>query len=250
MIVISVALDCEAKPFIKEYKLERIKAPFPIYKNDLLVLVVTGIKSYSMTAIGYVFGKFSISSFINIGICGHKEKEVGTLVACHKIECDDNAIYPSPYLSSKLKPIQLKTVETVETTYPDDCVYDMEGYYVCFSASKFISIDQIICMKVVSDNLHTGIKQITKPFVTSLMSTLIPELNPLIEKKDGGLGELVPPNMKVRLSTTEKILLEKKLEKLLLLQSDSDLNFLETISCKHLLFKTIDQKLDRARLSF
>ena len=76
--LIHTALVAEAKPIIGHFKLKCIeKVPFNVYKNDDILLVVSGIGGEkTKSALAYALSLYEPKTAINIGIAGCSDKSV------------------------------------------------------------------------------------------------------------------------------------------------------------------------------
>jgi hypothetical protein len=94
--LIHTALVAEAKPIIGHFKLKCIeKIPFNIYKNDNILLIVSGIGGEkTRQALTYALSLYEPKIAINIGIAGCKDKSVkiGSLF------CATHKNTPMPYV--------------------------------------------------------------------------------------------------------------------------------------------------------
>jgi nucleoside phosphorylase len=166
---IFTALPCEAKPLVAHFKLKKDQTshPFALYYNEDTVLTVSGCGKIAMAAaVAYSLAKFPHSShpvLVNVGIAGHKTASIGELFAGHKITDVETGKHFYPQLIAKLLPcstLEIKTVSTPETTYADDCLYEMEASAFFEIATRFTTVELIQAFKVVSDNQHSDIRQI------------------------------------------------------------------------------------------
>ena len=77
------ALTPEAAPLIEHYRLEKVNSSsmFPLYRNDNIYLVVSGIgKTLAAAATAYLHamsGELPNQLFLNIGIAGHRRAITG-----------------------------------------------------------------------------------------------------------------------------------------------------------------------------
>ena len=81
---IVVALKPEATPLITHFGLKLVSgSPFKHYQGDRINLVISGLGSdLAATACGYLYGlqKRRPAGWLNVGIGGHAELALGTLV--------------------------------------------------------------------------------------------------------------------------------------------------------------------------
>ena len=154
MQLISTALEIEAKPLINFYKLKKTNySSFDIWENENKKLIITGVgKLRAAIAISYLFGlSKNVTSFLNLGICGHKNLEIGTLVFPHKIKDSANGkniIYPSILFENlPCDTFPLMTVDSPCSEYENDYCYDMEAFGFFTAAVKFLPIDLVYSLK-------------------------------------------------------------------------------------------------------
>lgn len=176
MINIVCALHCEAKPIIDFYKLSALpNCIFPIYSNEQVNLVVSGIgKVDTAAAMTYLFSKTleqKNNVWLNYGIAGHKNAVLGTWFNVNKVTENSTALnwYPSRFQKLDCLTASLETVDNPVSHYESDKLYDMEASSFMATALKFTSIELIQIMKVVSDNEENHLKEINKKQVQLLL---------------------------------------------------------------------------------
>lgn len=157
-----VAHPREAKHIIQWFRLDiRLQsAPYSIYGDEsgLHFLIVSGegkVASAAATAFLYAFsGADKSTAWINIGTAGHQQAAIGTLMIANRVldHESNQAWYPSRVFSSSIKSSGLICVSRMETSYPENAMYDLESAGFYGVASKFTTHELIHCMKVVSDN--------------------------------------------------------------------------------------------------
>lgn len=175
---IFTALPCEAKPLVTHFKLKKDQNshPFTLYYNDNTALTVSGCGKIAMAAaVAYALAKFKHSAhpvLVNVGIAGHKNATLGELFATHKITDIENSKHFYPQLIVKLpcSTLAINTVSTPETTYNDDCLYEMEASAFYEIAARFTSGELIQAFKIVSDNQESPIHQIDAASVSAWIS--------------------------------------------------------------------------------
>lgn len=156
-----IALPMEAKSIIRHFNLELLStSPFKVYANSKrdIRLVISGIGKVSAGAatahLASVSGTDSATSWLNVGVAGHKSLPIGSIVAAHKIT--DVGSGQSWSLDHNLDPkIQTKPILTFDKethNYPDDEVCEMESAGFYKSAIRFTSHKLVHCLKIISDN--------------------------------------------------------------------------------------------------
>jgi len=199
---IFTALACEAKTFIRQFKLKKDLGhhPFTLYANQQIVLTITGSGKIAMAAaVAYSLALFdSIENpvLINAGIAGHQTATLGTLFSVHKITDTDTSknYYPQSIIKNKVSSLALCTVSKPNPHYQDNYLYEMEasGFYEI--ASRFTTTELIQIFKIVSDNQLIGIEAINAKKVTAWMTAVIEEMTIVIEKLQALAIDLYYPN--------------------------------------------------------
>lgn len=154
-----VALQCEARPLIDHFglRVDHDAEVFRIYRNDGVALVISGVgKVSAAAAVTYLStqgGAGPDSGWLNCGIAGHGQWDVGEGFLAHKVTDGGGARSWYPPLIDAL-PCATETLITVdrpEQGFARACAYDMEaaGFYP--TACRFSTSELIQCYKVVSD---------------------------------------------------------------------------------------------------
>jgi len=167
-IFVFTALECEAKALVNFFGLKKDNSAhaFSIYKNDKIVVAVTGIGKVAMAGgVAYVLALFSNSPLpvlVNLGIAGHKTQEIGTLIVASKVIDGDSGrvFYPQLIGGKWPETSEIKTTAKPNTQYSQHCLNDMEASAFYETAARFSSSELIHCIKVVSDNESTTIDNI------------------------------------------------------------------------------------------
>lgn len=167
MIFLSVALYREAKPFIDRFCLKKNRSinKFQVFESEDkdIALIITGTGGINTAcACTYLISKFDANrydTFINIGICGSRKKEIkiGTVILANKIINgeNNNVFYPDvlfkhPFLEGSVESFS----KVVEDNYNVEGEFtDMEGAAFFQTISIFLPPHRIISIKVVSDYL-------------------------------------------------------------------------------------------------
>ena len=174
MILIDTALQSEAQAFIEFYKLEKLQSSPKIYKNNYIVLLISGIgKDNTIKNLQYIFMQYDITKAINIGIagCNNKAINIGELFCTnHKL----NNINHTKLITSNT-PISNKDF----TTNQDTVLIDMEGKYFIDIASKHLENKNLYIFKIVSDYLDDTIPN--KDFIKNLIRKQIKIINYYME---------------------------------------------------------------------
>lgn len=174
-IFVFIALHCEAIPLIKAWRLRKPagKHPFSIYADERRVVVITGIGKASMAgAIGYTLALFPNSTqpiFLNLGIAGHRTYELGAIFLADKIidQETQRRFFPQLLFSAPCPTATVATLAKPHNEYAETALYDMEASAFYELAAKFSSHELIHCLKIVSDNELSPMKNITETRVES-----------------------------------------------------------------------------------
>ena len=203
MLFLLTALDCEARPVIHHFRLQRNQAfkPFPLYENETLKLAVSGVGMDNMSlACATLAGIHSATQFnsgnqvseaawLNIGIAGHQSATPGSAFLVHKVsggsaspDSQGRHFYPVwpgqwPHLTASLM-----TVDKPELEYAQDALYDMEATAFYRTASRFSTLELIHVLKVISDNPQSSLADINKESVSRLVGNQIELISMIVER--------------------------------------------------------------------
>ena len=159
MILIHTALQSEAQSIIEFYKLQKCNSIPKIYKNNSILVVISGIgKNNTIDALQFVFKEYNISKAINIGIagCNNQSILIGSLF------CTNHTLENVNYL-----PLITNNIVTIKSDEDKKYLYDMEGEYFYTICQDNLEEKNIIIFKVVSDYLDDII--LAKEFVKQLI---------------------------------------------------------------------------------
>ena len=170
MILVHTALQSEAQSIVEFYKLELIQKKPKIYKNDSIVLVISGIgQNRTIEALKIVFNQYNIIKAINIGIAG-----------CSSADINIGELFCTNQKLDNIKYINLKTVDDAQTNIENTrCLYDMEAKYFEEICLKYLDKKDMYVFKVVSDYLDDTIpskefaKQIIKKNIKSISQWIV-----------------------------------------------------------------------------
>lgn len=179
-----VALDAEAQPIIRYYKLKRAHdiAPFAVYKNDDKQLVVCGIgKHNAMVATGYLAGLSTAGSraWLNVGIAGGNVAGIGDMMLVNSILDQETGrcYYPSLCFDLELPQTKIVTLDKPDTDYQEGSLYDMEAAGFFAAASHFSTSELVHSCKIISDNSNQGVNEISKESVLALVESCIDKID-------------------------------------------------------------------------
>ena len=188
MLHFVVALHAEAKPLIAHFGLLRRNADaFPVYENENIALIVSGIgKVAAAAATGYLHtqtGNHSCAAWLNVGITGHSRRAIGDGVLVHKItdQTAGRSWYPPLTFELPCASDDLITVDEPETKYRENGLYDMEaaGFYA--TACRFTTAELVHCYKIVSDNRLTSTEQVNGKTVQALIEQRLDTIDVLVQ---------------------------------------------------------------------
>jgi nucleoside phosphorylase len=188
MILIVVALKVEAKSIIDFYDLKRVDDnSFEIYQNSKQALIISGVGKFNATvATTYIISKFSnIKKIINFGICGARKYDninIGDIFLVHKISDYETKrdFFPNILLKHNLIETDLTTFNNpVNNEDFDTKLADMEAFGFFFASLRFLSIEKIIVIKIVSDFLSP--QKFKKEYIISLINNKIEVLDEFIQ---------------------------------------------------------------------
>lgn len=184
-----VALQAEAQPLITHFGL-RCEAPmgmFRIYRRESMALVISGVgKSLSAAATGYLCGSsdgWRNAPWINVGVAGHQNVDVGELIVANKIvdQSTAHSWYP-PQLVANVVNSTLITVDEPEETYPERAAYDMEAAGFFPAATRCSSGELVQSIKVISDNPHQSIASLNARSIEQLITKNVSKIEQFINR--------------------------------------------------------------------
>jgi len=158
----TIALFCEAKPFIEHFALKKSDDKlFKIYENSDIKLIISGVGNINAClATTYMLTKYNASKedfAFNFGIAGANFScNIGDVFEVSKvIDFSSKSILLLPRKNeNKAKKLTTVALPTVKIDIKNTLV-DMEGYGFLKAAKKFIKSDEnIMIKKVVSDFLE------------------------------------------------------------------------------------------------
>ncbi len=199
-LFIFVALECEAKAIVSQFKLkkEMTKDPFPLYKNGATVLTVTGVGKVAMAGgVAYTLAKFSgaaLPVLVNVGIAGHKTQTIGQLLLADKIVDPDSrkVFYPQLIGAGWPETSEVQTTAIPNECYNSNCLNDMEASAFYEVAVKFSSSELIHSLKIVSDNELSSINLINAKRVNEWLSSQSVDIEKICYRF-GKMRELILP---------------------------------------------------------
>ena len=206
MLNLIVATYAEAEPLIAALKLKKIPALLTCYQNQQTRLVISGMgKCNTATACGWLAEKNAQTrrtpnpsksdAWLNIGIAGHQQADLGTLMVAHKITdfATKKAWFPHRLFQSILSS-DLVTVDKPSAHYLDDQLHDMEASAFVESARHFSHAELVQSLKVVSDNEDQPYSHINAKLATRLIDDNTETIAECIEKLHTMADSITPPD--------------------------------------------------------
>ena len=159
MLLIHTALHAEARAIIAHFNLKRQhkERAFAYYANADIHLVESGTgKTNAATSVGWLSARISAENpvWLNIGMAGHANHDIGMLKLAHHIEDQAKGHHWNPPILTNTHPASdnLLTVDSPDSSYPDNAMVDMEASGFLTAACRFTRIELIHSLKVISDN--------------------------------------------------------------------------------------------------
>jgi len=160
MILIHTALLCEAQSFIEHYKLKKTNSVPKIYKNENILMCISGVGAQNtLLALEYIYKNYSITKAFNIGIAG-----------CNDHTISIGNLYCTNHTLDQINSLPLITSDTVVTSTHEKkpTLYDMEAKYFLEISTQYLRNNAIFIFKVVSDHLED--KRLSKDYIKKLIS--------------------------------------------------------------------------------
>lgn len=169
---------CEAAPLIEEFDLTKTDSPFPLYCNQNIALILSGVGIVAAaSATAHALTRYPDSVLWNIGVAGTDNPiiAIGTLFGIRKLIASYNdKVYhlTSPDLGTEAQ--SLKTVFRMYESKGDvgRNLYDMEATAIFESARTFLPPERIKFLKIVSD--YCDGSSLDSEFVHTLVQNKIP----------------------------------------------------------------------------
>jgi adenosylhomocysteine nucleosidase len=195
MVHFICALKCEAKSLIAHYRLKKCaeSESFPLFisQNTQTSLTISGIgniNTAAATAFTHAFlqtGKSDI--WLNIGIAGHIDLDIGEITLAHKIidQSNQHTWYPQILFSPPCLSMEIlssdKPVTDYDSSVPLEPVFEMEaaGFYA--TACRFATSELIHVIKIISDNQQHPVDKISESFVDNLVKNKLSNIGQILE---------------------------------------------------------------------
>ena len=195
MVHFICALKCEAKSLIAYYRLKKYteSASFPLFisEDKHISLTISGlgnINAAAATAFTHAFlqtGKPDI--WLNIGIAGHIELDIGEITLAHKIvdQSNQHTWYPQILFSSPCQSMEIlssnKPVTDHDSSMSSEPIFEMEaaGFYA--TACRFATSELIHVVKIISDNQQHPVDKISESIVEDLVKNKLSIIEQILE---------------------------------------------------------------------
>ena len=181
-LLLVVAFMAEARGLIAHYQLKRVATPgpFPVYCNqEQVTLIISGSGSTQAavaTTYGIMHGNQAPQLFCcNVGIAGGHDP-IGSVFRINRIDADTERHFPFLHKGVRLSSRGLHTLNQPSKDYQPDTLFDMEGAGFFHAASRFVTIEQIGLIKVVSDNPETPHDTQNKTQLTHTIESAMPTI--------------------------------------------------------------------------
>ena len=185
-INIVVAMKREAFPLISYWDLKENRDKFYSNKKKKINLIISGIgKKKSEKATKYLAEKTNKNSFfVNIGIAGHKDYNLGEITLVSKVTDNKTKYswYPSLLWKTKMKKTPLITVGFPKIRYTTNNLYDMEASGFFKGAREFAGPEMVQCIKIISDNKKSSILNISSNKIENWIHKKINIIDKLIKE--------------------------------------------------------------------
>lgn len=188
MLNLIVATQMEARPLIAHFHLQaaNLGSAFPLYHKDDLRLIISGIgKIAAAAATAYLFGLApeNLAAWLNVGIAGHGQAEIGQALLIHKIveHSSGRTHYPAIAFAPACPTTTAITVERPEQEYREPCAYEMEACGFWPTANLFSTAEIVHCLKIVSDNKENSINTLNKQRVEALIAQHLDLVGDLVQ---------------------------------------------------------------------
>ena len=197
MIYITCALSAEARLFLDYYKLKQYTSlPFKVYESESVKLIITGIGyTNALLATTALLAHFTPSKndiFLNIGIAAAPTQyPLNSLVVAHKLLYNENTFYPDVLFSHNHEEADLRSVDLAQS-YTSDTLVDMEAYGVFQAASRFLHLQQISIIKIISD--HFNPESVTKDSILKNFTSNKNDIFELIQQIQAVQNNPIPFN--------------------------------------------------------
>ncbi len=200
------AFKSEAQPLVEHYSLKHQgdEGLFNIYldKEQDISLTICGMgKIAAASAVLYSHTSLPGNAndiWINLGIAGHRDHEVGELLLCDRVEDagSGQTWYPQVLVDTAIPTASVLTLDRPSDEYSGS-LYDMEASGVFHAACRISTLEFIHALKVVSDNEDNPLAGVNKNAVSQMVAD---RLESIIEFTDSllKLSRQLPASSDIR----------------------------------------------------
>jgi len=186
---LTCALPSEASPIIETFGLKLVATqPFKTYSKANTRLIISGIgKIRSQAAVEFISnqdGHLDRPVWINYGIAGHRELDLGSAVLADKVSSTNKktAWYPGLSFDVPCRTGEIRSFDSPVTVYPDNVCCEMEASGFLTAVSKIAPNELSHVLKIISDNARTRLDDVNREFVRTLIKSNVDILCALIER--------------------------------------------------------------------
>jgi len=216
-VIIVCAHHPEAQSTIDSLKLKRLPSAhaFPVFADQRHVLIESGQGATNVAcAVGYIAGLITAATpaWLNLGIGGHAQYDIGTLMMAHRIVNNGNgeSFYPLMGLLKDIPSATIRSFSEVNLDYRGDDIYDMEAWSFFAAASKFSTIEFIHSIKIVSDNAHTPASELVDKAARKQIAPLFQARQAIINNAIETLAQAIEQKAAAHSATLYAIQLQDK----------------------------------------
>lgn len=213
-LCIVTALPAESRPFLDALRLRQSRSRhLRLYASSDYMLIETGVGKLNAAAQTAATLQVSqdIGCVINIGIGGGAFEYATTLIAHHIKDRATGAQWyphvPNHEHVRQFRSTSIITVDTPDTLYKQNTVFDMEASGIYTAASRYLPTSSIHSLKIISDNNTNSIEHINAKQVTRLVENSLTSIISFLDttlKQTRALCLSEPEAMKALLETTLK----------------------------------------------
>ncbi len=190
LVYLVTALPAEAKPVASWFNLKRVlpESAFPVFRNEHVALTVSGVgKLNAAAATAFLFARFGCPRdriWVNLGIAGHANLDVGTPLLAHCVEDTGSGRrwYPPFAVHAPCATEALQTLDRADFDYARQGAFDMEASGFYGTAVRFSTAELVHCLKLVSDNAKNPGQDMNAEQVYALVGSQLDVLDELLER--------------------------------------------------------------------
>jgi adenosylhomocysteine nucleosidase len=216
MLTLVIALECEAKPVIREYRLSRRSdcREFPVFENDRRRVVISGIgKLAACAATAYAAmlptteREVTPPAFLNYGLAGHGGETIGTAWYASSVrDCGSGRRwFPSQLFDPDCPRGPVTTFDRPNDDYEIPGAFDMELAGVVACAQRFTSLEFIQALKVVADDEIEVRNKLSATAGAGLCKDQLPTLATLVRQIEQLQAELAHPQLTLAGNTLDHL---------------------------------------------